>query len=265
MTTTEEANREFAKHSPHMTNVGGNDEDPAVMSALNDPTKEGLVDDVSRHAQAWIDPAKQNDPTPDPKQARYRKITFPDQLEESWDQNQNLCNLPRGTIMYFDQSPGEDWVEVSILDDPGEQDGGNPDPKQAWGDKKIPAASLNPLVLLEEAHQTRVGGYLYGVFNYVGEDNPKSAMVYIHALMRHFLLFIGGEDNDPDSLVSHLAAIRCCCGILRTQQIQGSLIDDRPDWGDVRAMVDYLDALWLEIMPKLDEQIAGMVDKPPNP
>ena len=36
MTTTEEANREFAKNSPHMTNVGSND--------------------VFRHAQAWIDP-----------------------------------------------------------------------------------------------------------------------------------------------------------------------------------------------------------------
>ena len=131
------------------------------------------------------------------------------------------------------------------------------DPKKAWGDKKIPAASINPLVLLEEAHQMHIGEYTYGEFNYV--RSKKSAMTYIHALMRHLLLFVGGEDGDPDTLGgSHLSAIRACCGILRTQQIKGDLIDDRPDWGDVRALVDYLDKIWLELVPKLDEKMKGM-------
>ena len=131
----------------------------------------------------------------------------------------------------------------------------NVDPKKTWGDKKIPAASINPLVLLEEAHQMRIGEYKYGFANYVGKMLP--AMTYIQAMFRHLLLFAGGENLDPDG-GSHLSAIRACCGILRTLQIKGDLIDDRPDWGDVRAMVEHLDAAWLELVPKLDEQIKGM-------
>lgn len=141
-----------------------------------------------------------------------------------------------------------------------ELDGANP--KEAWGDKKTPAGCINPLVLLEEAHLMRSGAYKYGFANYaitkLSATNYVTSMAYLHAMMRHYLLWSGGEDNDPDSGVSHLAAIRSCCAILRTQQINGTLIDDRPEWGDVRVMLDELEKLWLDTVPKLDEQIKAM-------
>ena len=130
------------------------------------------------------------------------------------------------------------------------------DPKEKWSSKKLPVGLINPLVTLEEAHLMRIGAYKYGEFNYVG--STVFAMTYVHAMERHLKLWAGGEDNDPDSGVSHLAAIRASCAILRTQQINGDMIDDRPEQGDVRAKMDELEALWLELVPQLDEQIKGM-------
>ena len=131
------------------------------------------------------------------------------------------------------------------------------DPKKAWGDKKIPVGLVNPLLILEEAQQMRIGAYKYGAYNYLGKALP--AMTYVAAMKRHMLLWEGGEDNDPDTGRSHLTAIRACCGILRTQQMNGDLIDDRPDWGDVRALIEALDLNWEEIKPLLDKQIEGMM------
>ena len=130
------------------------------------------------------------------------------------------------------------------------------DPKKAWGDKKIPVNLVNPLLILEEAQQMRIGAYKYGIYNYVGK--PLPAMTYVAAMFRHYLLWAGGEDTDPETGRSHLTAIRACCGILRTQQMNGDMVDDRPDWGDVRALIGELDLNWEEIKPLLDKQIAGM-------
>jgi hypothetical protein len=99
-------------------------------------------------------------------------------------------------------------------------------PKTQYAVKK-PSLGLIPKAALEAAaaaHQ--LGAEKYGPWNW--RDNNVSAMVYVNAMMRHIQQWKEVEDNDPDTLASHLGNVIACCGILLDAQAHGCLIDDRP-------------------------------------
>ena len=99
-------------------------------------------------------------------------------------------------------------------------------PKTQYGQKK-PSLGLIPKVALEAAaaaHQ--LGADKYGPWNW--RQNSVSAMVYVNAMMRHIQEWKEVEDNDPDTMKSHLGNVMACCGILLDAHDQGCLIDDRP-------------------------------------
>lgn len=100
-------------------------------------------------------------------------------------------------------------------------------PKSQFGVKKAPSFSVIPMTaILVEGQVMALGAAKYGPFNW--REKNVAASVYIDAAMRHLTAFNAGEDNDPESLVSHCGHVRACMGILIDAIEQGCLIDDRP-------------------------------------
>tara|TARA_R110002124_G_scaffold156712_1_gene323826 strand:+ start:1513 stop:1860 length:348 start_codon:yes stop_codon:yes gene_type:complete len=100
-------------------------------------------------------------------------------------------------------------------------------PKTQYGSIK-PSLGLIPKVAMEAAAAAHeLGADKYGPWNW--RENDVSAMVYINAMMRHIQEWKEIEDNDPDTMKSHLGNVMACCGILLDAQDQGCLIDDRPE------------------------------------
>jgi hypothetical protein len=91
-----------------------------------------------------------------------------------------------------------------------------------------------------------VGAAKYGAFNY--RESNISASVYQDAMERHLQLWFDGEDNDPETGVSHLASVIASCSLLMDAQLTGKLHDDRQKTGVVRKYLDQLQDL-LKTLP----------------
>jgi len=65
----------------------------------------------------------------------------------------------------------------------------------------------------------------YGGYNW--RHSKVCATTYISAIMRHLDAWRDGEDNDPESGVSHIAHVAASCNILLDAQHCGKLNDDR--------------------------------------
>lgn len=100
-------------------------------------------------------------------------------------------------------------------------------PKTVFGNMK-PSLGLIPKVALEAAAAAYQLGINKGYGPWNWRDNDVSAMTYINAMMRHIQEWKEVEDNDPETMKSHLGNVIACCGILLDSQEQGCLIDDRP-------------------------------------
>ena len=99
-------------------------------------------------------------------------------------------------------------------------------PKTAFGVKK-PNLGLIPKVALEAAAAAyELGAGKYGPWNW--RETSVSAMVYVNAMLRHIQEWKEVEDNDPDTMKSHLGSVIASCGILLDAQDTGCLVDDRP-------------------------------------
>ena len=99
-------------------------------------------------------------------------------------------------------------------------------PKKQFGDLKA-SLGLIPKVAMEAhaaAHQ--LGANKYGPWNW--RDSEVEAMTYVNAMLRHIQEWKEVEDDDPDTMKSHLGNVMACCGILLDAQDFGTLIDDRP-------------------------------------
>ncbi len=98
-------------------------------------------------------------------------------------------------------------------------------PKEAAGALKCPMHLLPPEALRQIAYAHQVGEKKYGRFNW--RDSQVSATTYIGAIYRHLGLWQDGEDNDPESGLSHLAHIAAGVNILLDAAYCGTLVDDR--------------------------------------
>jgi hypothetical protein len=70
-------------------------------------------------------------------------------------------------------------------------------------------------------------GYVerYGDYNW--RNTGVCASTYVSAMMRHINAWRDGEDIDPESGMSHVAHVACCCNIIIDALHCGTLDDDR--------------------------------------
>ena len=102
-------------------------------------------------------------------------------------------------------------------------------PKDRVGSKKVPLAYLPPAGIIYGGLAMANGADKYGPYNF--RDSKISYMTYLHAILRHTLALIDGEDTAEDSQLPHLAHIIANGAILADAIEGGFIIDDRPPKG----------------------------------
>lgn len=102
--------------------------------------------------------------------------------------------------------------------------------------RKPPLHLVPPAAEITESLVMELGARKYGAFNW--RDSDVTASVYVAAARRHLLRWFDGQDDDPESGVSHLAHARACLGILLDALATGHLIDDRPPAGAASELIE---------------------------
>lgn len=114
--------------------------------------------------------------------------------------------------------------------DPSDAKPNNPDalpanPKQAYGDNKVPLHLFPYTAIAGGALALCEGDVKYGRQNY--RAAPVEAMTYVAACDRHIKAWAEGRDIDPDSGLDELFKALACIAILIDAKYSGSLIDNR--------------------------------------
>lgn len=99
-------------------------------------------------------------------------------------------------------------------------------PKQAFGDKKLPL-DLVPCTMIEYASLAFLEGALkYGRYNW--RIKGVRVSTYLSALRRHVDKYESGQWADPQTHVPHLASALACIAIILDADRMRKLTDDRP-------------------------------------
>lgn len=89
---------------------------------------------------------------------------------------------------------------------------------------KVPLDLLSPIALTEIAKVMSFGRSKYSAHNW------RKGIAWcrvIGAALRHILSFLGGEDKDPETGLSHLAHASCCLMFLLEYEVTHKELDDR--------------------------------------
>ena len=108
-------------------------------------------------------------------------------------------------------------------------------PKQAFGRTKYSKSVLPPMVTAEVSLALLEGALKYGSYNF--RETTIIASDYFDAADRHMSAWWEGQDEDPDSELSHITKAIASLVVLRDAMIFGTYEDDRPpasqpDWID---------------------------------
>jgi hypothetical protein len=124
-------------------------------------------------------------------------------------------------------------------------------PKDAVGIKKTPFSTIPTTVIAELGVAMLEGAAKYGRSNYrvIGVRGS----VYYDATMRHMMSWWEGQDNDPDSGISHVTKAIASLVVLRDAMIRGTWVDDRPPRTPDG---------WIE---DLNKKAAALLEKYPDP
>jgi len=138
---------------------------------------------------------------------------------------------------------GKDWsyadpaTENVVL--AGQSAGANP--KQLYGDKKVPLQNVPPAALIYLGAAMSEGARKYGAYNW--RTTKVEALTYLGAALRHILQVLDGADIDPetgDAKVPHVAAAMACLAIYADAKEGGFMIDNRPPAGPAsRLLTEY--------------------------
>ena len=109
-------------------------------------------------------------------------------------------------------------------------------PKDRIGDTKPSLHLIPPAAEIAEAVVMGLGARKYGAYNW--RKARVRATVYVSAARRHLAQWLDGQDDDPESGVSHLAHVRACMGILLDAIATGHCIDDRPEPGAAAELIE---------------------------
>ena len=99
------------------------------------------------------------------------------------------------------------------------------DPKKEAGSIKQPLGLVPPISLSALSEALKHGADKYGPFNW--RTNGIESFTYVHAMMRHLDAWRDGEDNDPQSGLSHIAHVMANCAILLDAAACNKLTDTR--------------------------------------
>lgn len=114
-------------------------------------------------------------------------------------------------------------------------DSNDENPKDRVGAGKPPLHLIPPAAEILEAVVMGLGAKKYGPFNW--RSSKVRATVYIAAAKRHLAQWLDGQDDDPESGVSHLAHARACLGVLLDAIATGNVLDDRPPAGPACVLI----------------------------
>lgn len=92
------------------------------------------------------------------------------------------------------------------------------------GQKLCQLGAVDPLALIEVGKIAGYGGVKYERYNFA--KGYKWSLGY-DALQRHLMAFWGGENNDPESGLPHMAHAAWHCLALVTFSLRGRGTDDR--------------------------------------
>ena len=98
-------------------------------------------------------------------------------------------------------------------------------PKESAGRQKCPLHLIPTVALRETAWVHKHGSQKYGESNWLHAG--INASTYVAAILRHLTTWADGEDNDPESGLSHIAHVAACCNIILDTQSCGMMNDDR--------------------------------------
>jgi len=90
--------------------------------------------------------------------------------------------------------------------------------------EKIQVELLSPTALLEVAKVMTFGAKKYGANNW---RNGLAWTRILGAALRHLLAFMGGQDKDPETGLSHVAHLACCAMFLLEYEKTHKTLDDR--------------------------------------
>lgn len=125
-------------------------------------------------------------------------------------------------------------------------------PKDAIGSTKPPLSTVPMPVLFEVGAAMLEGACKYARHNYRVAGVRSS--VYFDAAMRHLAAWWEGEENDPDSGISHITKVIAGLVVLRDAQMSGMVkFDDRPPKAH---------GGWMEDM---QEKVSDVLEHYPNP
>ena len=102
-------------------------------------------------------------------------------------------------------------------------------PKQAYGDKKVPLHLVPAPAMAAIAMGLKEGARKYGAFNW--RTLTVEAETYLGATLRHLMAWQDGEDIDPDSGNTHLSHAMASLAILVDALESGNVYDNRPPKG----------------------------------
>lgn len=122
-------------------------------------------------------------------------------------------------------------------------------PKQAYGDSKVPLQLVPPAASIYIALGLREGALKYGDWNF--RHIRVEAMTYVGAMKRHLDALVDGEWYDEEPVIvngvqldipakPHLAGLMASAAILADCFERGTLIDDFPPSGGAKLLLkDY--------------------------
>jgi hypothetical protein len=89
---------------------------------------------------------------------------------------------------------------------------------------KAPIELLSSVALVEIARVMDFGKQKYSAHNW---RNGIAWSRVLGAALRHLLAYLGGEDKDPETGLSHLAHAGCCIMFLLEYEVTHKELDDR--------------------------------------
>ncbi len=103
--------------------------------------------------------------------------------------------------------------------------GGNPSPSGVKHDQEKPDMSLlSSIAMVKIAEVMTYGKKKYSAHNWRGGLGYSRLLA---AALRHTFSYLGGEDKDPETGLSHLAHASCCLMMLLEQETTRPDMDDR--------------------------------------
>jgi hypothetical protein len=112
---------------------------------------------------------------------------------------------------------------------------GSSNPKKAYGIAKPSAHFIPPTAIVHLSRAMMEGAAKYGAYNW--RESAVDVTTYYSAALRHWMLFLSGEDRDPETGLHHLGYAMACAAIVLDAQAAGKLVDDRAKGVDLGALI----------------------------